>query len=260
MGRVVVDAKRATGSDHAHIGHRRRAGVLLRMRLRVPDLHRRGVRPQVEVTPFVVLRVHVERVLHRARRMVVGVVERREAEPVGLDLGPVGDLEAERREDRLDPLEGATDGMQATSAARSAGQGHVERLGRELLLELGFGHRRATRDQSRVDRLLDGIDLGAARLLVIGRQRAESLQLRRDDAVPAEVARLGILELGRRRRRGEFGQGAFDHRLQIVHRGATGIRRLRAGQSPRFAARARFGFRTGAAAPSRRRLPNAAGS
>jgi hypothetical protein len=111
--RVVVDAKGAAGRDHAHVGHRRRAGVLLRVRLRVPDLHRRGVRAQVEPAPFVVLEVDVEGVLHRARRMVVGVVERGEAVPVGLDLGAVGDLEAERREDRLDPLEGAAHRMDA---------------------------------------------------------------------------------------------------------------------------------------------------
>ena len=35
--------------------------------------------------------------------MVLGIVERGEAVPVGLDLGPIGDLEAERAPDRLDP-------------------------------------------------------------------------------------------------------------------------------------------------------------
>ena len=116
--RVVVDAVRAAGRDHADVGHRRRAGVPLRVRLRVADLHRRGVRAQVEPAPFVVLDVDVERVLHRARRMVLGVVEGGEAVPVGLDLGTVGDFEAERGEDRLDALERAADRMDAAVAAR----------------------------------------------------------------------------------------------------------------------------------------------
>ena len=102
--------------------------------------------------------------------MVVGVVERGEAVPVGLDLGAVGDLEAERREDRLDALERAAHRMDAARAAAAAGQRDVERLRRELALELRFGELGAARDERRVDRLLGDVDLGAARLLLLGRQ------------------------------------------------------------------------------------------
>ena len=94
--RVGVDAVGAARRDDAHVGHRRRAGVRLRMRLRVADLHRRGVRAQVQPAALVVLQVDVERVLHRARRMVLRVVERGEVVAVGLDLGAVGDVEADR--------------------------------------------------------------------------------------------------------------------------------------------------------------------
>ena len=54
--------------------------------------------------------------------MVLRVVQGREAVPVGLDLGTVGDLEAERGEDRLDALERTADRMDAAHAARSARQ------------------------------------------------------------------------------------------------------------------------------------------
>ena len=77
------------------------------MRARVAHLHRRGVRAQVEPAALLVLHVDVEGVLHRARRMVLRVVQCGEAHPVGLDLGAVGDVEAHRAEDRLDALDRA---------------------------------------------------------------------------------------------------------------------------------------------------------
>jgi len=131
--------------------------------------------PQVEPAALVVLQIDVERVLHRARRVVLGVVERREAVPVGLDLGTVGDVEAHRGEDRLDPLERAAHGMDAGGAARASGQRDVERLRGELAFELRLGEPSATRDERGVNRLLGGVDLGAAQLLLLGRERSERL-------------------------------------------------------------------------------------
>src|SRR5439155_17465612 len=124
----------------------------------------------------VVPEVDVERVLHRARRMVLWVVERREAVPVGLDLRAVGDVESHRREDRLDPLERTADRMDPAAAARTPRQGDVERLRRELALERGFGERGTAANERAVDRLLGGVDLRATRLLLFGRQGAERLQ------------------------------------------------------------------------------------
>src|SRR6185369_11632179 len=249
--RVVVDAVGAAGRDDAKVGHPRCAGVLLCVRLRVADLHRRGVRTQVEPAAFVVLEVDVERVLHRARRMVLGVVERGEAVGVGLDLGTVGDVEAHRREDRLDPLERTADRMDAGAAARSPRQRHVERLCCELALELRFGEPGAARDERSVDRLLGGVDLGAAQLLLLGRERRERLQPLGDDSGLAEVARLGILELGGRPRSGEVRKGAVDDRLQIGH---GRLVRLAPADAPAGTDRRqpqRSKFSSGADAPSR---------
>ena len=69
-----------------------------RVRFHVADLDRRRVRAQH------VAALDVERVVHRARRMVLRHVERGEVVEVVLDLRAVGDLEAERAEQRLDAL------------------------------------------------------------------------------------------------------------------------------------------------------------
>ncbi|MNC90475.1 hypothetical protein D3C83_65770 [compost metagenome] len=66
--------------------------------------------------------------------MVLRVVQRGEVGPVGLDLGAVGDVEADRSEDLLDAPPGAADRVHAAAAAAAARQGDVERL----LGETGF--------------------------------------------------------------------------------------------------------------------------
>ena len=48
--------------------------------------------------------------------MVLRVVERGEVVPVGLDLGAVGDVEADRAENLLDALPGADHRMDAAGA------------------------------------------------------------------------------------------------------------------------------------------------
>ena len=86
--------------------------------------------------------------------MVLRVVQRGEAHPVGLDLRAVGDVEAHRAEDGLDALDGARHRVQAAAAALAAGQRHVERLGLQLALEFGVGQRLAARGERRLDALL----------------------------------------------------------------------------------------------------------
>ena len=71
-----------------------------RLRLHHADLHRRRVRAQQHLLGLAEL--HVERVLHRARRMAGREVERLEVVPVVLDLGPFGDPVAEADEDVLE--------------------------------------------------------------------------------------------------------------------------------------------------------------
>ena len=64
--------------------------------------------------------------------------------------------------------------MQAADAALAAGQRHVERLGLQLRFELGVGQRLAARVERGLDLLLGGVDLGAARLLLVGGSAASA--------------------------------------------------------------------------------------
>ncbi len=59
------------------------------------NLHRRGVRTQKHPPPIRILVRKIERVVHRARGMGLGHIERGEIVPVVLDLRPGGDREAE---------------------------------------------------------------------------------------------------------------------------------------------------------------------
>ena len=78
--------------------------------------------------------------------------------------------------------------------------------------------RLAARLQQRLDLLLGQVDLRAARLLLVDRQRAERLQQLGEAAGLAEVTRLRVLEFGRRRRLGEVGLRVVDEGSEIVHR------------------------------------------
>src|SRR4051812_21145434 len=60
--------------------------------------------------------------------MVLGIVQRGEVVPVGLDLRTVGDFEADRAPDLLDALPGANHRVDAAAAAAAPGQRDVERL------------------------------------------------------------------------------------------------------------------------------------
>src|SRR2546427_10073507 len=59
---------------------------------------------------------HVEGVVHGTGGMVFRRVQRREVEPVGLDLGALGHIEAHGAEDALDALQRQRHGVQATLA------------------------------------------------------------------------------------------------------------------------------------------------
>ena len=177
------------------------------MRLRVAHLHRAGVRAQVQPAALGVLHVDVERVLHRARRVVLRVVQRGEAVPVGLDLGAVGDVEAHRAEDRLDALHRARHRVQAAHAA-AGGPASVTSSASalQLRLELGIGQRLAARAAAPLrSRCLVALICAPRAFFCFGRQRAQRLQQLGHAAGLAEEARLGVLQLGRRRRGGEVG-------------------------------------------------------
>ena len=160
VGGVGVDAVGAAERDHldrrlVHAG--------------VAHLHRAGVGAQQEGQPVLVLEIDVERVLHRPRWVVLGIVQRSEVVPVRLYFRTVGDLEADRAPDRLDPLPGANHRVDAAAAAAARRQRDVERVLGEPRRELRIGELDAARFERRLDLLLGGVVSGARRFPAFGR-------------------------------------------------------------------------------------------
>ena len=73
-------------------------------------------------------RADEEGVLHRARRVVRAEVERVEVEPLGLDLGALGDLPAHRDEDVLDALHEGGERVARARGTAVVGQRDVDGL------------------------------------------------------------------------------------------------------------------------------------
>jgi hypothetical protein len=100
VGLVAVAAVDLAGGDHAQ----RRLVIL-----HVAHLHTGGMRAQQAAI------AEVERVVHRARRMVRREVQRLEIVEIVLDLRTVGEFVAEAAEDLGDALQRAADRMHAAA-------------------------------------------------------------------------------------------------------------------------------------------------
>ncbi len=196
-GVQLVGAERLAGHHDVH------RQVALQQGAR---LHRRGVGAQHQARPG---RVDEEGVLHLPRRVVGQEVQGVEVEPLGLDLGTVGDLPAHPDEDVADPLD------QRGERVPRPGRVPVDR-------------------QRDVDRLLDehpGVALGLQHL-VPGRERLPH----RAPGLPHARAGLGPR---RRRQRADLavgqGQGAAvavvrqPRGLELLERRRRGERRERLG-------------------------------
>src|SRR5437588_12701367 len=144
--------------------------------------------------------------------MVLGIVERGEAVPVGLDLGPIGDLEAERAPDRLDPLPGADHRMDAAAGPSARGQRDVERLFRKARVQLLAGELFAPRLERVLDRLLRGVELRALRPALLGRATGTKCG---ELAPLAQEARLRVLQRRDVARRAERGERARDDAFEV---------------------------------------------
>ena len=92
------------------------------MLFHVADLHRRGMRAQEPV------RVEIESIVHRPRRVIRGDIERLEIVIIVLDFGTVGDSEAHAREQCLEAFQRAHDRVRTTLPHTAPGQGHVHHL------------------------------------------------------------------------------------------------------------------------------------
>ena len=117
---VAVDA---AGHDHAH--RRRRL-------LHDARLHRRGVRAQHDLAG----QIDVDRVPDVARRVVARDVEQIEVVVRGLHLGTEHGLEPEQGEDLAQLVDHLRDRMRSAENRWTAGQGHVDGVRGETLLEI----------------------------------------------------------------------------------------------------------------------------
>ncbi len=140
------------------------------MRQHGADLHRAGVGAQQHVVSHLASLVEqIERVVHRTRRMILGRVERGEVVPVGFDLGAVGHFEADRAEELFDAIERAHHRVQAAARLAATGQGHIQRLGSQLGLQLGQAQRLAPCRQRRLYLGLGDVDRRARCFALFGR-------------------------------------------------------------------------------------------
>src|SRR5260370_40387412 len=72
--------------------------------------------------------------MHRARGMVLGLVERGEVVPVGFDFRAIGDIESRRPKNAFDALPGTDNWVNAPAAAASPRQRDVQ----GFLCQAGF--------------------------------------------------------------------------------------------------------------------------
>jgi hypothetical protein len=107
--------------------------------------------------------------------MVLRVVQRGKVVPVGLDLGAVGDVEADRAENLLDALPGTADRVQTAAAAAAPGQRDVERLAGEAGFEFSQFQVLPAGIERRLDPLLGSVDALPGGFLFLGRERTQPL-------------------------------------------------------------------------------------
>src|SRR5438309_2025546 len=145
--------------------------------------------------------------------MVLGVVECGEAVPVGLDLGSLGDIEAERVPDRLDALPSADHRVHAAAAAAARGQRHIQRFLAEARRELRVRELIAPRLERGLDSLLGGVELRAGHLALL---RSSLWTKGGQLARLAEEARLRVLEGRDVARRAESSERAVNDAAQVA--------------------------------------------
>ncbi len=137
--------------------------------------------------------------------------------PVGLDLGTVGDVEADGAEQLFDAIQADGHRMQAAAQAAAPGQRHIQRFGRQLGFKLGILQRLAPCRQRRLYALLGDIDCRAGRLALFRRQLAEALEQRGKRAFLAEITRLGVFQPGRLGGSGKVGCRRSYELIQVIH-------------------------------------------
>ena len=132
------------------------------------------------------------------------VVEGIEVVVDGLDLRPLGHVEAQPDEDVLDLAAGLGHQVQAPDGRkRVSREGHVDAVGDEALLELGAGQLAAPGFDGGLERLARLVGRLAGRGPLLGRELGDAAQEVGQLGLAAQVAHADLLERGRRGRRGD---------------------------------------------------------
>ncbi len=143
--------------------------------------------------------VEIKGVLHVARGVVGGDAQLLEIVEVPLDLGAIGDVEAEAREDLDDVVERLRDRMAVAAMAGAAGQRDVELFAMQIFFQLALRDALLRLLEERLE-LGDGIGDQLAHARAIGGgQRAHPLAQAGERAALAEVLharRLDMLLVG----------------------------------------------------------------
>ena len=206
MGRVAVDAIRATWRDHFD----RRV-----IHARIAHLHRAGVRAQQQRAAVVIFGVDVERILHRTRGMVLRTVQRSEVVPVVFDFGAVGHVETDGAENLFDALPSAHHGVQAAVADTASGQRDVDRFCCQPLIHQRVGQRLTTRGERFFNLLLDDVDTRAFCLARFRVEFAQTFEQLGQFAGFAKETRLLVFERRSVRGGGECSPCIRDNLFQI---------------------------------------------
>ena len=136
-----------------------------------------------------------------------GDVERFEVVEVVFDLGPFDDLEAEVSKERLDPLQGPGDRMEAPGPRSAPGKGDVDPIASELGVHRGPGQRLPARAGRLLQGVLELVERLAGRRPFFGGERAEAPEPPGDDPLAAEETGPHPLHFFAGRGGGQRGEG-----------------------------------------------------
>ena len=180
MGGVGIHAVNAPGRNNAD-------GRIFFIQ-HIADLNRRGVGAQY-VAVF-----HVKGVLHSARRMVGGNIQRLEIVKIVFDFRAVGHFKAHAVKQLDNALQGEGNRVQTAAALAAAGQSHIQGFGGQLGLQLGFVERIAAAIEGCLKPVFAFIDVGAHGFALVRAHLTQGFQQRVQFAGFAQIAGFNQLQ------------------------------------------------------------------
>ncbi len=159
----------------------------------------------------------IEGVVHGPGRVVGGNVERLEVVEVVFHLRAFGDVEAQAQEEVFHAPAHARDRMQGPGLFAAAGQGHVQGLGAQLLVQGRFLERLAALVDGRLNALLGFVDQRAGLGPLFRAQPAQALEQRADLPLLTQVTHPHVVQRARVTGPGHFRQRRLHQAFQVLH-------------------------------------------